>query len=331
MPQNQVDSGACGRHVPPADGVGSLKHGPRTHPAHADGRLGYNGADRDGQNGNPDFGVESPEGFPADPLSVWADTLDRHNLGFIVDETLQVPAVVRHIADGEQRPVLRPPAAPQLDPAEEAVSSDRLADIAIRRFREYPVQKKFDFGAVNLILGVNGAGKTSLLEAVEYLFCGKTRREGSVLPRTLVSGSLAESKLTLQTKTTTSQTRLRSRHLVWYGKSELRTLTLHDSFSKFNFLDTDAAVRLSVETSRERIIDDLAQLLLGAEASKALDRFERVARQLSDIKKTIEGDIAIRELRRSDAAARLRLLHEAPRESDSLFSDLLVRRPPHFE
>ena len=55
MPQNQVDSGACGRHVPPADGVGSLKHGPRTHPAHADGRLGYNGADRDGQNGNPEF------------------------------------------------------------------------------------------------------------------------------------------------------------------------------------------------------------------------------------------------------------------------------------
>ena len=55
MPQNQVDSGACGRHVPPADGVGSLKHGPRTHPAHADGRLGYNGADRDGQNGNPEL------------------------------------------------------------------------------------------------------------------------------------------------------------------------------------------------------------------------------------------------------------------------------------
>ena len=53
MPQNQVDSGACDRHVTPADGVGSLKQGPRTHPAHADGRLGYNGADRDGQNGNP--------------------------------------------------------------------------------------------------------------------------------------------------------------------------------------------------------------------------------------------------------------------------------------
>ena len=59
MPQNQVDSGACGRHVPPADGVGSLKHGPRTHPAHADGRLEYNGADRDGQNGNSDLSVSA--------------------------------------------------------------------------------------------------------------------------------------------------------------------------------------------------------------------------------------------------------------------------------
>ena len=41
MPQNQVDSGACGRHVTPADGVGSLKQGPRTHPAHADGGSEY--------------------------------------------------------------------------------------------------------------------------------------------------------------------------------------------------------------------------------------------------------------------------------------------------
>jgi hypothetical protein len=53
MPQHQAASGQFDRNVNPADGVGSLKHGPRTHPAHADGRLAYNGADRDGQNGNP--------------------------------------------------------------------------------------------------------------------------------------------------------------------------------------------------------------------------------------------------------------------------------------
>jgi len=274
--------------------------------------------------GESHFGVDSSEESPTDPLSIWVDALNKHNLGFIVDEKLQVPAIVRHIADGERRPVLRPPAKPQLDPAEEAVSGDSLANIKIRGFRAYPVQKTFDFGVVNLILGVNGAGKTSLLEAIEYLFCGKTRRMDSVLPRTVVSGSLTRSNLILQTKSATSKSRLRSRHLVWYGKSELKTLTLQDSFSKFNFLDTDAAVRLSVEKSRERISNDLAQLLLGAEASKALDRFARVANQLAELQKSIQKDIKFSELSRTGAAERLSLLREAPQESDSLFIDLVA-------
>ena len=53
MAQHQAASGQFDRAVNPADGVGSLKQGPRTHPAHAEGRLVYNGADRDGQHGNP--------------------------------------------------------------------------------------------------------------------------------------------------------------------------------------------------------------------------------------------------------------------------------------
>ena len=53
MSKNQAVSDQFDRNVNPADGVGSLQHGPRTHPAHAERRLVYNGADRDGQNGNP--------------------------------------------------------------------------------------------------------------------------------------------------------------------------------------------------------------------------------------------------------------------------------------
>jgi DNA repair protein SbcC/Rad50 len=268
--------------------------------------------------------VEPSEGLPPDPLSIWANTLEKHDLGFIVDETLQVPAIVRDIAEGERRSVLRPPVTPQLDSAERAVPTHFLGSIAIRGFRKYPIRKTFEFGAVNLVLGVNGVGKTSLFEAIEYLFCGRTRRGGSVLPRTSVAGTLANSNFTLRTDETTSSTTLRSRHLVWYGKSELKRITLHESLSKFNFLDTDAAVRLSVEKSRERIMDDLFQLLLGAEASKARDRFERVSQQLVDHKKKLETDIANRDARRSDAVARIQLLRDAPRESDTLFSDLLV-------
>ena len=41
MPQNHVASGTCDRHANSTDGVGSLTSGPRTHPAHAEGRLEY--------------------------------------------------------------------------------------------------------------------------------------------------------------------------------------------------------------------------------------------------------------------------------------------------
>ena len=54
MPWHPVASGMCGRNVNAADGVGSCKHEPRTHPAHADGRLVYNGADRDAKMEIPD-------------------------------------------------------------------------------------------------------------------------------------------------------------------------------------------------------------------------------------------------------------------------------------
>ena len=285
--------------------------------------------------GDRPFDVESAQGLPPDPLSIWTGILDQHRLGFIVDERLLAPAIVRHIADGEPQPVLRRPAVPDLDAAEKSVPTEFVEQLTIQEFREYPVRRTFDFGLVNLIVGVNGVGKTSLLEAIEYLFCGRTRRATSVPQRTTISGVLAASKLTLQTTPATTQAKLRSRHLVWYGKAELRTLTLHDSFSKFNFLDTDAAARLTVEQSRERIIDDLAQLLLGAEAAKTLDKFERVARQLQESEKELESDVALREYRRDEAAARIQELRLAPSESDELFRELLLsltvvgwQRPP---
>jgi hypothetical protein len=71
-------------------------------------------------------------------------------------------------------------------------------------------------------------------------------------------------------------------------------------------------------------MDDLAQLLLGAESAKALDRFERVARQLQDNRKALEGDIVVRDSRRGDAVARIEQLRTTPRQSDPLFSDLLL-------
>jgi exonuclease SbcC len=260
--------------------------------------------------------------LPPDPISEWAKALEQHDLGFVVDEALQVPAVVRLIEKGDRPGLKRPPSAPNLNEAEQHVAKDFLKTLVIHHFRRYPVRKEFEFGTVNLITGVNGVGKTSLLEAIEYLYCGRVRRSDGASQKASVMGELQNSGLYIETKSGTQAAKLRARHLGWYGKADLQKVTIADSFGKFNFLDTDAAVRLTVEQSRDRINADLAQLLLGAEAAKTLDRFERLAKNLNDTRRDIERDIDVRDQRRLDASARLERLRSVPQESDQLFSEL---------
>ena len=138
---------------------------------------------------------------------------------------------------------------------------------------------------------------------------------------TAISADIGSSQR-LAARGTIAKDRLRARHLAWYGKSELRKVTLDDSFAKFNFLDTDAAVRLSVETSRDRIGKDLAQPLLGAEAIKTLDRFQRVLGEISSAKKLTSMEAAAQELRSRDAGRRADQLRQAPQQSDEWFQKL---------
>jgi hypothetical protein len=53
MLQHQAASGQFDRTMNPADGVGSLTNGPRTHPAHAESLRCVRVPIRDDQNGNP--------------------------------------------------------------------------------------------------------------------------------------------------------------------------------------------------------------------------------------------------------------------------------------
>lgn len=47
---------------------------------------------------------------------------------------------------------------------------------SLKTYRLFPEQRDFNFGTVNLIYGVNGSGKTSLLESIELFFCGRNKR-----------------------------------------------------------------------------------------------------------------------------------------------------------
>ncbi|QTT83352.1 AAA family ATPase [Pseudomonas chlororaphis] len=265
---------------------------------------------------------EPPKALPVDLATTWSDTLEQHGLAFILDSDITVPDAVRRIVAGTKDGASRPISPVFLLAAEQAAASRFIERLTIKGFRTHPEEKEHPLGRVNLIVGSNGVGKTSLLEAIEFAYCGRNRRSSPLLSSTSIAVDLlgVEHKLS----STTDAARLRARHSNWYAKTELRTVTIQDSFGKFNFLDTDAAVDLSVSASAEQIGTDVTRLVLGATAENLADRLRRVLKQLQDELKDLRRDRASNQQMKVAAQTRLDAIKAAPKLSDSLFLELLA-------
>lgn len=190
-----------------------------------------------------------------------------------------------------------------------------IHSMKLNKFRDFPSQREFEFGKVNLIFGRNGSGKTSLLEAIEYFYCGTNKRNPKTKPKYSMNVVFSDGKSEIVTTNRKPQV-FRDRNLMWYGQPEVKTNYLYQSFSQFNFLDTDAAVDLAESTSR--IEDDLSKLLVGPEASNVWRNIERVTDEvaknlkgLEPLKVQIKGELGQLEKRLSEAS-------DVRQESDSI-------------
>jgi exonuclease SbcC len=151
-----------------------------------------------------------------------------------------------------------------LTPADTLLAQKWLASISIDKFRPIHDGKSYSFGQVTLIVGPNGTGKTSLLEAIEYFYCGYNRRQGSP-GNAKISGALAGNIVPLHASAEPG--RIRARCFSWYNRDERFAKSILGAFTRYNFLDTDAAFRLSTELEPSEIPNDLSRLLVGADAS----------------------------------------------------------------
>lgn len=258
---------------------------------------------------------------PADIATQWLNKLEDSNLSFVLDDSVTAPEAVRLIKAGNVGAMVQKPNSQSLSEAEKDAGNKFLKTLHIDCFRKFPSVRSYDFSHVNLIVGRNGVGKTSLLEAIEFLYCGHNRRSGENSALAKVTGTFWDSNFTL--KSTTSASSLRARNSKWYSKVDLKKVTLSDSFSKFNFLDTDAAVELSSNNdSEERLKKDVARLLLGPEVEKLADKLSRVSEKLLESIRTIEKDLMITGSLLKDAKARLRSIQQTPTLSDSIFTGL---------
>lgn len=237
----------------------------------------------------------------ADVLSLWTNKLIQAGLYEAVFDfgDNQTPARLNHIEFAV------PPTEDRLavpKPGKVAPAAQFLRSLRLENYRPHPTQKNFDFGKVNLIVGANGSGKTSLLEAIELFYCGTHNREDDKPAAYNLSATWANGHPVSANHKRKPQ-EFRDHNLAWYGQHEVKTNNLYQSFGRFNFLNTDAAISLA--TSTERIEDDLSKLLVGAEASKTW-------RVIQSLHQAVNGRVRELQTEFDQAKEQLELLAEPP-------------------
>jgi recombinational DNA repair ATPase RecF len=245
-------------------------------------------------------------------LSVWVDRLVEAGLDGAVLSNDDLPTRLTLIEASSRKATT---GAKVLRRSAIVTAAPFIRSLQLKEFRDYPRLRNFSFGKVNLIFGVNGSGKTSLLEAIELFYCGRNKRNPGTSPPYEFVAALADGRTEKATASRGLQV-FRDRNLAWYGQSEVKTSNLYQSFAQFNFLDTDAAVSLTESTSR--IEEDLSKLLVGPDASKTWRDIERVQdavagklRELRPLEMQIKDELAVLVQRQREAA-------NIAQESDSI-------------
>lgn len=256
-----------------------------------------------------------------DVVQAWSDGLSAIGLESVLDGDRPIADVVRSISTGTAKQSVRVKKTTGVEASQRLVES-HLASINLGNFRTYPKRQSFEgFGKANLLFGSNGVGKTSLLEGLEFIYCGSNRRSSASLS-TAVEAVLA-SGYSVRTSGQQPISDFKTRQRMWYGGDDnSRQNKLPNQFARFNFLNTDAAAELSLlkEESKEGNAESLATLLSGHEATL-------MWRRIQDVRKTVAEEIRSRRSERAVAVTEQKgreqerlVLEATPGQSDAAFS-----------
>ncbi|MER2017757.1 hypothetical protein [Pseudomonas simiae] len=251
----------------------------------------------------------------------WADRLLRANLDVVLDE-LPVAETIRQISKGTvgKQPVYsdkeRKPKSPQ------PLATSFLDAIELVHFRRWPDTKLFDsLGTVNLLVGSNGVGKTTLLEAIEFAYC-KANARVEAPGSTHIRVKLKETVEWIDAKVSGKTDEVKQRNLDWYGQRDLRGSTLSNSFARFNFLSTDNAAILGQRGAKLDFEDTLSRLIAGPQTATLWDHISRLAQPLATELSRVQADLEESKKRKLVIEALIKSESALPRASDSDFNAL---------
>jgi DNA repair exonuclease SbcCD ATPase subunit len=259
-----------------------------------------------------------------DIVRVWSDGLGAVGLEDVLDGERPIADVVRSISSGTAKQSVRTKKASGVESSLRLVES-HIASINLSGFRPYPKSKSLEkIGRANLLFGSNGVGKTSLLEGLEFLFCGANRRS-DCSPAAAVEGVLTSGHA-VKTLAQQPLSDFKTRQRLWYGGDDnSRQNKLPNQFARFNFLNTDAAAELSLlkESPKEGNAESLAALLNGHEATLMWRRIQEVRKAVVEEVRSRRSERAVAATDKEGKERELLVLEAAPGQADAAFSVFL--------
>lgn len=158
-------------------------------------------------------------------------------------------------------------------------------------YRTHPVEpRKFHFGKVNLISGINGSGKTSLFEAIEIGLCGMSYRNSQVKEKDGCIEIRYNNSRQVEICKPSFIEIYRKRELDWYGNSSAKFNRTHYSFNRFNYFNADAAHDFANSNDDYSVVRALYNIVLGPEYNYITDRVEKVLKEVRPIFNNLDRD-----------------------------------------
>lgn len=159
-------------------------------------------------------------------------------------------------------------------------------------YRDYPKDPRvFRFGKVNLIKGINGAGKTCLLESVELVACGRTYRNSDKKePDNCIEAIINNSRKT-ESCTPSDNTKYRLRDACWYSNNYTKDNYIYTSFNRFNFFNTDAANDLAKSNNEDEVKLALSNIILGTEFNYISERIRGFYDRIRPVYNELDRDL----------------------------------------
>lgn len=217
----------------------------------------------------------------------WKKNLDNADLQEVYLDTPVTPALVRFYENNTHKKKEK-----VVNAQEDALLINNVTSLRLNNnYRKFPLIRDFKFGRVNLVTGINGSGKTSLFEAVEYMICGRVKTN----PTEEIENGAVEifynNGIVKETYKKGQNAYFRKRDLDWYSNNYTRENNLYESFNRYNYFNSDAAFNFANGNDDLEVRDALFNLVLGSEYNFIVERADKFNSNIKTEYNRLEKDL----------------------------------------